>query len=353
MFLKNEWYMAAWASELTDAPVARVIANESLVLFRDRTGKVGVLRDQCCHRGVELSPGRIVDGGIECPYHGMVYDCSGQCVHIPVQDKIPSKAKVRYFPAVEKDAIVWIWMGNPEQADYTRIIDYPWHGADPKWPHKEGYLHLQCGYEMLIDNIMDLTHLPFIHKKTIGGNPAKEHTAATMSVERTDRGVSFTRWQRNSTPPPTYTRAINFPGKIDRWVHENLVIPCTIIQWTGGVDVAQQAPEGGSREGGFSMRVMHGIVPETDKTCHYFYSVSNGANQDPTTTQIMFNEVTPTLMEDIAVCESQQKMWDKYPNTQLVDLRSDEARSIYRRKLAEMLAAEQAVQTAPDMAVFS
>jgi len=54
MFLKNEWYMAAWASELTDAPVARVIANESLVLFRDRTGKVGVLRDQCCHRGARL-----------------------------------------------------------------------------------------------------------------------------------------------------------------------------------------------------------------------------------------------------------------------------------------------------------
>ena len=74
MIVRNAWYVAAWADEVTDAPLARRICGEPIVLFRDtETGLAGALADFCCHRGAPLSTGRCVPGGIECGYHGMQY----------------------------------------------------------------------------------------------------------------------------------------------------------------------------------------------------------------------------------------------------------------------------------------
>lgn len=340
MFLKNDWYMAAWADEVVDRPLARTIAGEAIVLFRDADGKIAALRDMCIHRGVALSPGQVVQEGIECPYHGLVFDGSGQCVHIPTQANIPGKAKVRSFAVVERDAILWLWAGEADEADESLIVPYPWHG-DPKWPYRKGRFHAKCSYEMLIDNVMDLTHLPFVHSRTIGGGAGGDHVNASMETERTDRGVRFRRWLRNSVPPPTYARAVDFQGNIDRWQEEDLYIPSAIVQFSGGVDVSQDAFNGGSREGGFAMRVFHGIVPETETSCHYFFSVSNGFSQnDPSVTDMLYDQIGATLEEDVVICESQQERTLQYPDLKLVDLRSDEARVLHRRHLAARLAQE-------------
>lgn len=334
MFLKNDWYMAAWGAEVGTEPLSRKIVNESIVLFRDAAGKVCALEDRCCHRGVALSLGKVLPEGLQCGYHGMVFDGGGQCVLIPGQDNIPRKACVRHFAVEEKDAIVWMWLGDPAEADRSKLVDYPWHN-DAKWPHREGLLHFDCNYEMLIENIMDLTHLGYVHAKTIGGNPAA-HASALMKTERTPRGVKFARWLLDSVPPPTYSRAVKFDGHIDRWQEEELITPCTIIQFTGGVDVSRGAYTGGSREGGFGMRVMHAIVPETETTCHYFYSVANNFQTDnPAVTELVFNQVTPTLLEDKAFCESQQAIALERHDAPFVDLKSDEARVLYRRHLTQ------------------
>ncbi len=346
-FLENDWYMAAWSEEVTQAPLSRTICGENIVLFRGAGGEVCALHDRCCHRGVALSLGKVVPEGIQCGYHGMVFDGQGACKHIPGQDHIPAKARVRHFAIEERHSIVWLWLGDPEEADLSMVVDYPYH-VDPQWPTKKGLLHLNSNYEMLIDNIMDLTHLPFVHAKTIGGGAsATDHATARMETEATPHGVRFTRWLLDSVPAPTYQKAINFPGLIDRWQEEDLHTPCTIIQFSGGVDVAQKAYEGGSREGGFSMRVMHGIVPETEKSCHYFFSVSNGFSQDNShITDLLFNQVEVTLKEDIAFCESQQALLGRHPDDHFVDLRSDKARLLYRRHLDERYAAQDARKAA-------
>ncbi len=346
MLLKNDWYVAAWSEELGEQPLARTIANEAVVIFRDAEGRACILEDRCVHRGVALSLGRLTPQGVQCGYHGMVFDGSGSCVHIPGQDRIPSRACVRRYAVEERDSIVWMWAGRAEEADASMIVPYPWHN-DPMWPTRKGLLHLNCSYEMLIDNIMDLTHLPFVHARTIGGGNAAEHMRALMKTEATPRGVKFVRWLLDSLPPPTYSKAVPFAGNIDRWQEEELFTPGLIIQFTGGVDVAQKAHEGGSREGGFAMRVMHGIVPETESSCHYFFSVSNGFGQDnPVYTDLLYNQVEATLKEDIVFCENQQALLDARPDAPFVDLRSDEARVIYHRHLARRQADEAEFENA-------
>ena len=111
MLLRNAWYIAAWADEVGgDQPLARRICNEPIVLFRDGAGRVGALTDRCCHRAAPLSMGSVVEEGIQCGYHGLVIDGSGRCVRIPGQKQIPADARVRSYPAIEKDQMVWVWM---------------------------------------------------------------------------------------------------------------------------------------------------------------------------------------------------------------------------------------------------
>src|SRR6185312_9140275 len=111
MLLRNAWYIAAWADEVGDTPLARRICNDPVVLFRDRNGRAAALADRCCHRSAPLSLGRVVEEGIECGYHGLVIDGAGCCVKVPGQRLIPDEARVKTYPLVEKNQLVWLWMG--------------------------------------------------------------------------------------------------------------------------------------------------------------------------------------------------------------------------------------------------
>ena len=117
MFIRNAWYVAAWADEIGETPLARRICNEPVVLFRDRQNRVAALLDMCCHRGAPLHMGKVVEEGLQCGYHGLIFDRSGTCVSVPGQEHILERTRVRSFPVVEQDAFVWIWMGDPAKAD--------------------------------------------------------------------------------------------------------------------------------------------------------------------------------------------------------------------------------------------
>jgi vanillate O-demethylase monooxygenase subunit len=106
MLLRNAWYIAAWADEIGDKPLARRICSEPIVLFRDGSGKTAALADHCCHRAAPLHLGRVVESGIQCGYHGLVFDGAGRCVTIPGQELIPQGAQVRSYRTVEKDQLV-------------------------------------------------------------------------------------------------------------------------------------------------------------------------------------------------------------------------------------------------------
>ena len=153
-YLRNAWYVGAWDYELDKGILARTIMDEPIAFFRDASGKVGAVEDRCCHRGAALTDGKVIETGLQCGYHGLVFNGKGQCVEIPGQDAIPPMAKIKSYPIVEKQEFVWIWMGDPALADESKIIDWPYHksGANPL-PHCKDVMPFKANYLMLIDKV--------------------------------------------------------------------------------------------------------------------------------------------------------------------------------------------------------
>ena len=345
-FVHNAWYQAAWSHELPsdqDKPLARTIMNQEIVLFRDAEGQSHALEDRCCHRATPLRLGDVVPEGVQCGYHGLIFGGDGACVSIPGQDSVPPQARVRSYPVVERQEFIWIWMGDPALADEATLLDYPWHDDHENWPHKHGLYHVECNYMLLIDNLMDLTHIPHIHKKTIGGGGVMDQVNARMDVKRTDTGVHYVRWMLGITPPPTYVRAAGFGEgvKVDRWQDFEYVAPASVVQWTGALETGRGAEQNREQPGGFSLRLYHGATPETDNTCHYFWTPANGYRQDePEATEVLYDEIAVTFLEDLDFLAAQQASIDADPDQMLVDIKSDRARIVARRALDRMIRAE-------------
>jgi phenylpropionate dioxygenase-like ring-hydroxylating dioxygenase large terminal subunit len=341
MLLRNSWYIAAWADELgRDKPLARRICNVPVVLFRDVGGKAAALADRCCHRAAPLHLGNVVEAGIQCGYHGLIFDGAGRCVTIPGQRLIPADAQVRSYPIVEKDGLVWLWMGDPALADPAAIVDFPYHNDAAHWPNKHDVNPIKGNYMLMVDNLMDLTHLGYLHARTVGGNPSA-HVDAEMKTTRTANGLKFTRWMRNSVPPPSYVKAGGFQGRVDRCQEFEFVAPNTILQWTGATD-AGAATDDPQRDFRFQFRLFHGLTPETETSCFYFWSAANGYRQnDPEATEQLFREIAPTFLEDKEMVEAQQARLDEFGETGLVDIASDANRMHMRRIVNRLLVAEQ------------
>lgn len=104
--LLNTWYMGAWAHEVTQTPLPRRMLGVGMMFYRTTEGAVVAMRDRCPHRFAPLSKGKVVDDCIQCPYHGLMFDASGQCVSAPLQEDPPRSIKVQTFPVVERHGIV-------------------------------------------------------------------------------------------------------------------------------------------------------------------------------------------------------------------------------------------------------
>lgn len=343
-FVRNAWYMAAWADELDDGLLGRTIMHQPIVLYRDAAGRLGALEDRCCHRGAPLTHGRVVEAGLECGYHGLIYDTLGNCVVVPGQKRIPREACIRSYPVVEKNRNVWIWMGDSALADESGIVDYPYHDDSAHWPYCKDLFHMKANYLFMIDNLMDLTHLGYVHTRTIGGQPAA-HVAADMETRRTERGVYFIRWMMDHDPPPTYRKGGGFTGKVDRWQEFEYIAPGVVLQWAGALAAGRGARENRNQEG-FHLRFLHCATPETDTTFHYFWSVANGYRQhDPAATQELYEEIHPTFIEDKTIMEAQQERIDLDPARPLVEIHADRALSLARLSLGKMIEDERVRRT--------
>ena len=132
-FARDQWYVAAYATEVSRTFLARTILGEPIVFYRTaQDGRVVALADRCVHRRYPLSESRLDGDTIVCGYHGFTYDTSGTCVFVPGQQRIPRTARVASYPVVEVDSFVWVWIGDPELADETLIPRAP-HMADPEF----------------------------------------------------------------------------------------------------------------------------------------------------------------------------------------------------------------------------
>ncbi|QGZ56892.1 aromatic ring-hydroxylating dioxygenase subunit alpha [Paraburkholderia acidiphila] len=329
-FLKNAWYMIAWASEIGETPFTRKILDTSIVLYRQDESIVA-LANRCPHRFAPLSNGQIVGGNIQCPYHGLQFDRHGTCVANPLSPVAPSAAKVRSFPVRDLHGAVWIWMGDFGAADSAAIPTIP-HHADLEVEKVTGTTLAQADYRLLSDNLMDLTHTAFLHP-ALGG---RDYVPKVRSWE--DSGTIVVEFLVSDLP--------NFFG--EEVIPGHTVRHRDTIHWHApSVHVlTSQTSQAGSDEPVIVIPSAHILTPETATTTHYFWSSVVPVGFAPE----MMREVLIQAFdhEDKPMVEAVQKMmgdkdlWELNP----VLLASDVGAVRVRRKLAALIEAEQANTTA-------
>jgi phenylpropionate dioxygenase-like ring-hydroxylating dioxygenase large terminal subunit len=342
MFLRNYWYVAASVAEIGRKPLGRIILGEPVVFFRAEDGSPVALEDRCPHRRLPLSMGKLVGGDVlQCHYHGLRFDRTGACVRVPGQDMIPAAARVKTYPVVERYKWLWIWMGDPALADPSKIVDYHWLD-DPDWGAKTDYLHAECNWQLVNDNLLDLTHLAFVHETTIGNMALVEH--ADVRVQRTPHGVQVTRWIIDQPAPPAFVKIGGFTGNVDRWQIIDYTPPSFIRLDVGATPTGTGAPQG-RRVGGIQMRNLNAMTPETESTTHYFWGQAHDFEpRNAEMTERVFAQIKTAFLEDVAVFSAQQKLIDLDPAAPTIDINADSGGIQARRIVQRLYSEEQAAR---------
>ncbi len=265
MFVRNAWYVAAWDHEVPDdALFTRTLLGEPILLYRVADRRVVAMTNRCCHRHAPLSIGRKEGDCVRCMYHGLKYDQQGRCVEIPGQNAIPASLQLKTYPVVESGRWIFVWMGDPKKADRALLPDVS-ALRHPQWRMKPGYLHYQANYLVISDNLLDFSHLSFVHEGTLGGTGAIAEIRP--KVERLARGVKITRQVNGTVPAPYHLQFAKFTGLVDRyWIYEYLVPGFLLMD--SGVDSSDRADPAAIS---LRFRSCQALTPESEGTTHYFF----------------------------------------------------------------------------------
>lgn len=268
-FPLDQWYVAARSPEVGREPFERTICNEPLVFYRTEAGAPVVMQGRCPHRFYPLAKSPLVGDAIQCGYHGMTFGPDGRCINIPTQDKIPEKCRTRVYPAVERWQWLWVWMGDPALAD-PAAIPQPVYFDDPNWettPAKT--LHVKARYQLALDNLLDLSHLGYIHQSYVGD--LTEVVQAPIEMTEHNGNLRLVRHTKD-TPYSPYHEFLFGPGDalLDVDVPSDYYSSALII--TGGVfhRASSTSQPGETPEKLGEMCWLHAITPETPTTSFYF-----------------------------------------------------------------------------------
>lgn len=335
-FPMNRWWVAGFAWELTDKPLARTLLGHPMVLFRAADGRVAALEDRCSHKELPLSLGTLEARGLRCGYHGLLFDAGGRCIEIPGQERIPAKTTLRAFPLVEQDQILWVWVGASEHDHPTDAPPtYRFH-SDPAYQFGGRVFHYDVPWQLIHDNLLDLSHLGYVHTKTVGGNP-QLHMSAPMQVHGEGHALRVVRHMPNSVPPPTYQAAWPWQGeRIDRWQEIDFQVAYLWI-WTGAMEPGSGRYDDPHRAG-FHMHGFHGVTPETETTAHYLWTIATNPHPEmDNVTQLVVDQTEATFLEDKVVLEAQWQNQHRFAQRKQVDIHVDVGPNRARRIVRELI----------------
>jgi phenylpropionate dioxygenase-like ring-hydroxylating dioxygenase large terminal subunit len=337
-FLKSAWYVAAFSNEITTALFERRICGESIVMYRREDGGITALSNRCPHRFAPLTKGRLLPGGvIKCGYHGLEFDGTGTCVHNPHSPgSIPAGARVRSFPAVERHGMVWLWLGRAEDADHASIPDFSF-AADPNYNTQRGCLRNRGGYELYIDNLMDLSHVPYVHPGTLGNDDMHGGKRQVLQDETT---IASNTLYENVRASPFWDAQFGSTGEpVDHWQDISWRAPAHML-----LDVGVTKP-GRPRSEGVGILTVHVITPETASSTHYFWSASRRYAMDNTSLDRALHDVVASAFtgEDEPMIASVQEAMGQQTFDELhpVLLAPDAAAIRVRRTLKKLIEAER------------
>ncbi|MEI6643949.1 MAG: aromatic ring-hydroxylating dioxygenase subunit alpha [Novosphingobium sp.] len=336
-YLENAWYVAAWAEEIAPGQLVPLeILGTRVVLFRRADGTPAALEDACPHRKLPLSMGRLADDAVVCGYHGLTFNAVGTCIAAPTQAAIPPKACVRAFPLAERYGLVWIWMGDPARADPATLIDIPQWGA-PDWGYNRGpVMTVDCHYLYVVDNLLDPTHVTWVHPGSFG-----DAACGAVPIETTSApgGVTASRWLVDVEPAPFYAKHLKFSGRADRHQHYEMRYP------SNAVIKAVFVPAGTGGHGrplhpdAFLMDSFNFLTPVNARQTRYFwFQLRNFAPDDDAVSREFTDDVRHAFEEDRVILNAVQVGMDSSA-TPTIDLKNDLASHRFRQTLARMIAA--------------
>ena len=259
VYQRNAWYVAALSKDVDRELKRRMILDEPVLLYRSLSGEVVALHDRCPHRFAPLSRGTLLGDVVQCKYHGLQFDRSGSCVLNPHGDTIGPTNRVRSYAIQETPDLVWIWMGDPELAHAKDLPDLSYmNGAGVRTVHT--YLKADYRYDILIDNLLDLSHTDYLHVGSFT-NGACARSETRVEQQGDDVVVTFNQWE---APAP--------PGHDDLGAFVNQEFK---IHWHPGQIVNYDltvTPASGDDSKRHNYRFAHIATPETAGTTHYYMS---------------------------------------------------------------------------------
>ncbi|WP_038214309.1 aromatic ring-hydroxylating dioxygenase subunit alpha [Xenophilus azovorans] len=331
----NAWYPLAWARDIGRQLSTRRVLEEDLVVFRTEDGRVAALEDVCPHRLAPLSLGTLQGDAVQCGYHGLAFDCSGQCVAAPGMARAPSGAQVRSYPTAQSMGMVWVWMGDPARADPAEVFHLPQYD-DPGYSVVEGdALPVRANYLSLADNLCDPTHVVYVHKTTLA-SAGREETR--VMHERQGNKVVTWRWVIDGPLIPVFEGLKDFGGaNVDRWHYYHYHAPCIAVIDFGSAKTGTGALEG-NRDDCIQMYACHFITPIDQHSCMQHWLCIRNSPADPQVDERLRASLRLAFNEDKRVLEAIQRNEDKPREWKRVNLALD-ASSIKMRRIVEEMAA--------------
>jgi vanillate O-demethylase monooxygenase subunit len=346
-YVRNAWYAAGWSGDFGDGVLARTFLDEPVVLLRTSGGEAVVLSGRCAHRGYPLALGTRTGDTIRCGYHGFTYDGSGRCVAIPAQERIPAAYGVRRYPTLERGGLVFVWMGDPASADPALLPDLFELGLmDPRFHVDIGGVNTWgTRYQLINENLLDLSHIEFLHYGTIG---TPNVAASPVRTSAHALAVEATRTIRNDRATPLHTRALGIEGAMDRTTRSLFFAPGAHV-----TQVSFVAPGSSARPGepGYfgEFKQAHLITPSTAGESYYFWSIARTANPDAATSAFMLDAFRTVFAQDGVALEAQERSLRGVEDfhRREVSCKADEAALKARKLLTDLMRAEKNVPRAP------
>ncbi len=293
-WLEDAWYGVAPSESVSRTPVQRWLFERPIVLYRDLNGEVVALDDTCPHRKAPLSRGVVTGDEIRCPYHGLQFGPSGHCTKVPGESVIPSVLTLKRFAAFERYGIVWLWGGAPDEADLGRLIDWPWFD-EPGYLSIRQELVVEAPVEMVIDNLMDLSHVHFVHKF---GVELMVHEGRSMQVERTAEGLTYTRAVGGGRYLSDIAAEVARGDETMMDIGGEYHPPTTVVTF----GLTRQAETGVLAQGPHR-RFIHALTPETPTRTRYVALRSWNTNHRPDEVAAAKEEDRAALQEDKEIIE--------------------------------------------------
>ncbi len=344
MWARNCWYVIAWEHEIpaVDSPklFTRTLLNEPILVYRTAGGGLVAMEDRCPHRHAPLSAGRREGDAIRCGYHGLKFNAQGLCVEVPGMERAPEKVCTRTYPLVSKNNWVFVWMGEDAKADVAMLPDN-FSCASAQWQHHPGYMHYQTPYLLICDNLLDFSHLSYVHEKTLGGSTAIAQSRPVIEAVTSpgQRGIKVTRHVSNVPAPPFYQRFQPFTTNLDRWFVYEFLMPGTLLMHSGGRPVADAVDD---MSNAVQLHSCQTLSPETENSTHYFFQQSHQTGRgDATVTQSIFDSLLQAFEEDRAMITAQHVNMRHQGARPMVPLHVDSALIQFRKLVAREVEAER------------